>query len=183
MPQYQSHKKVWALKILSVVDLGTDTTTDENPLVEVFFEAPFAPRKFNLRGKPTPEAGWYYIQYADGYESFSPAEAFEEGYKQTGMLKIDEFDIGPKGIGWAIKQMWNGELLERDGWNGKGLFIFIVPGSKFVVNRPPLNVIFPEGTEIEYCPHIDIKSVDGKIVPWLASQTDILATDYRIVKR
>lgn len=94
MPQYQSHKKVWSLKILSVAYLGTDTTTDENPIVEVFFEAPFAPRKFNLRGKPTPEAGWYYVQYPDGYESFSPAQAFEEGYKP---LTEKTTERGPKG--------------------------------------------------------------------------------------
>jgi hypothetical protein len=86
MPQYQSHKRVWALKIRAVEDLGTDTTTDENPIVKVHFEdAAFAPRTFNLRGKPTPEAGWYYVQYGDdGYESFSPAKAFEEGYTPIG---------------------------------------------------------------------------------------------------
>jgi hypothetical protein len=80
MPQYQSHKKVWALKIVRVEDLGTDTTTDENPIAMVHFDAPFAPKRFNLRGKPTPAAGWYYVVYPDGYESFSPAAAFEEGY-------------------------------------------------------------------------------------------------------
>lgn len=81
MPQYQSHKKVWALKIATVTGCGTDTTTDENPIVEVTFEDKvFAPRKFNLRGKPTPESGWYFVQYADGYTSFSPAEAFETGH-------------------------------------------------------------------------------------------------------
>lgn len=80
MPQYQSHKKVWALKITQVDDLGTDTTTDENPIVMVRFDAPFEPMRFNLRGKPTPEAGWYWVTYPDGYTSFSPAAAFEEGY-------------------------------------------------------------------------------------------------------
>lgn len=80
LPQYQSHKKVWALKITQVDYLGTDTTTDESLIVMVHFDAPFAPKRFNLRGKPTPEAGWYWITYPDGYISFSPAAAFEEGY-------------------------------------------------------------------------------------------------------
>jgi hypothetical protein len=82
MPQYQCIKKVWALKIAQVDDLGTDTTTDENPIVRVHFSESntFAPRKFSLRGKPRPQAGWYYVQYGDGYESFSPGEAFEAGY-------------------------------------------------------------------------------------------------------
>lgn len=84
MPQYQSHKKVWALKISKVELVGTDTTTDENEIVMVHFDGHFAPRKFSLRSKPKPEAGWYYVQYPDGYESFSPAAAFEEGYTLIG---------------------------------------------------------------------------------------------------
>lgn len=80
MPQYVSHKKVRALKIVKVEYNGIDTTTDENPIVTVHFEPPFAPQKFNLKGKPTPEAGWYMVRYEDGYTSFSPVKAFEEGH-------------------------------------------------------------------------------------------------------
>jgi hypothetical protein len=80
MPQYQCHKKVWALKITKVEHVKYDTTTDENEIVEVSFEGRFAPRRFNLLGKPRPEAGWYYVRYVGGYESFSPAKEFEEGY-------------------------------------------------------------------------------------------------------
>jgi hypothetical protein len=79
MPQYQSHKKVWALKITSVEQLGTDTSTYENPIVRVHFEPPFSAREFNLYGKPHPLPGWYMVQYEDGYISFSPGKAFEEG--------------------------------------------------------------------------------------------------------
>lgn len=91
MPQYRSHKKVWALQIASVTLIGCDSTTDENPIVEVTFADPlFAARKFNLRGKPTPEAGWYFIQYEDGYESFSPSKVFEQGHRKiTGDLAGD----------------------------------------------------------------------------------------------
>lgn len=83
LPQYVSHKQVGALKIADVEVLATDTTTDENPTqVRVKFENPsFASRVFNLHGKPTPYAGWYYVLYQDGYESFSPAKQFEEGYR------------------------------------------------------------------------------------------------------
>lgn len=81
MPQYRSHKKVWALKISKVEDCGTDTTTDENPVVLVHFvDSKFPPTKFNLRGKPTPEFGWYMVMYEDGYISFSPADVFEQGH-------------------------------------------------------------------------------------------------------
>jgi hypothetical protein len=85
------------------------------------------------------------------------------------------------GFRWALKQMQNGEKVQRAGWNGKGMFLFLVPGSNFLVNRPPLLGIYPEGTEIKYRPHIDIKSVDGEIVPWVPSQSDMLATDWEAV--
>lgn len=84
------------------------------------------------------------------------------------------------GIGWAVKEMHNGGRVARAGWNGKGMFLFLVPGSKFKVNRAPLLGIYPEGTEIDYHAHVDMKTADGKVVPWLCSQTDLLATDWEL---
>ena len=85
-------------------------------------------------------------------------------------------------FGWAIKQLRNGEKVRRAGWNGKGMFLFLVPGSTFVVNRAPLLGIYPEGTKINYQPHIDMKTANDTVVPWLASQSDMLATDWELVE-
>jgi hypothetical protein len=68
----------------------------------------------------------------------------------------------------------------RSGWNGKGMFIFLVPGSTFTVNREPLLSILGEGTQVNYHGHIDMKTADGMIVPWLCSQTDMLANDWGV---
>lgn len=84
-------------------------------------------------------------------------------------------------IGEAVKEMRNGAKVRREGWNGKGMFLFLVPGSTFQVNRAPLLGVYPEGTVIDYCPHVDMRTADGKIVPWLCSQTDLLATDWEVV--
>lgn len=84
-------------------------------------------------------------------------------------------------FGDAINEMKNGNKVARSGWNGKGMFLFLVSGSTFKVNRAPLLGIYPEGTEINYQPHIDMKTADGTIVPWLASQSDMLAEDWLIV--
>ena len=83
-------------------------------------------------------------------------------------------------FGQALEALKSGEKVARTGWNGKGMFLFLVPGSVFTVNRPPLLGIYPEGTEITYCPHVDMRTADGSIVPWLASQTDILADDWEV---
>ena len=84
-------------------------------------------------------------------------------------------------IGWAVKQMHDGNKVAREGWNGKGMFIFLVPGSQFQVNRPPLLGIYPEGKTINYRPHVDMKTADDQIVPWVCSQSDLLATDWMLV--
>lgn len=84
-------------------------------------------------------------------------------------------------FGAALQALKNGQKVAREGWNGKGMFLFLVPGSVFKVNRAPLLGIYPEGTEINYCPHVDMKTADGKVVPWLCSQTDMLAEDWVIV--
>ncbi len=81
----------------------------------------------------------------------------------------------------ALQNVKSGLKVARAGWNGKGMFIFLVPGSKFQVNRPPLLGIYEEGTEINYHAHIDMKTADDMVVPWLASQTDILATDWEVL--
>lgn len=83
-------------------------------------------------------------------------------------------------FGQVLEFVKKGKLISRAGWNGKGMFLYYVPGSQFEVNRAPLNAIFPEGTVIDYSPHIDMKTADGKCVPWLASQTDILAEDWEL---
>ena len=85
-------------------------------------------------------------------------------------------------VGAALQALKNGQKVAREGWNGKGMFLFLVPGSVFKVNRAPLLGIYPEGTEINYRPHIDMKTVDGEIVPWVASQTDVLAEDWCVVE-
>lgn len=84
-------------------------------------------------------------------------------------------------FGSAIVALKGGNKVARSGWNGKGMFLFLVPGSQFKVNRPPLLGIYEEGTEINYGAHIDIKAVDGSIRPWVASQSDMLAEDWEFV--
>jgi len=114
----------------------------------------------------------YAVEYPDGYRSWSPKKVFEEAYRET---------VGMN-FGLAIEAMKKGAKVARRGWNGKGMFLFLVPGSTFQVNRPPLLGIYPEGAEINYHPHIDMKTATGEIVPWLASQTDMLADDWELVE-
>ena len=85
-------------------------------------------------------------------------------------------------FGEALEALKKGYKVARKNWNGKDMFIFLVNGSHFAVNREPLLSIFGEGKEIDYRPHIDMKTVDGSIVPWVASQSDVLCEDWIIIE-
>jgi hypothetical protein len=84
-------------------------------------------------------------------------------------------------FGEALFFLKQGKKVARSGWNGKGMFLFLVPGSEFKVNRAPLLDIYPEGYRVKYHAHIDMKTADDTIVPWLCSQTDALAEDWCVV--
>lgn len=84
-------------------------------------------------------------------------------------------------FGGALASLKAGQRVRRVGWNGKGMFIFLVPGSTFIVNRQPMLSVFGEGTEVKYHAHVDMKTAQGDVVPWLCSQTDMLAEDWEVV--
>jgi hypothetical protein len=85
-------------------------------------------------------------------------------------------------FGEVIAGLKAGRRYARAGWNGKGMFVFLVPGSTFSVNREPLLSILGAGAEVQYHAHIDMKTAQGYVVPWLASQADMLAEDWEEAK-
>ena len=78
MPKYRCHKEVHALKIKSVdvtLDNGiTSIMPDDEGYASFYVSQDYV-------DKHKPVAGGYYVVYKDGYKSFSPAEAFEDGYE------------------------------------------------------------------------------------------------------
>lgn len=169
MQTYQSHKTVKAFQINHIVKVpGTEIHTLKGTHGES------ANVDDDYMEKHRPKLHGYYVLYADGYESWSPAKAFEEGYS----LVMDRMVADGMTFGQALELLKHGGRATRPGWNGVGMFIFLVPGSRFEVNRPPLLGIYEEGTEINYHAHIDMRTANGQIVPWLASQTDMLAEDW-----
>ena len=81
----------------------------------------------------------------------------------------------------ALAVLKEGGRVRRTGWNGLNMFLYLVPGSEFTVNRAPLLGIYPEHAKVKYAPHIDMRTADGTLVPWLASQTDLLSDDWERV--
>ena len=84
MPRYKCHKEVHALKILEVID-STEIGNESDGSRVLVVESPYAPMRVEVDyvRKHAPRAGGYYVVYADGYRSFSPAAAFEGGYTRV----------------------------------------------------------------------------------------------------
>lgn len=124
----------------------------------------------------------YLVEYLDGgatnhpdhagYISWSPADVFHRAYRPNGSLTFGD----------ALVAVKAGARAQRDGWNGKGMFVFLVPGSQFHVNREPLLSILGDGTKVTYRPHIDICQPDGSIGVWQPSMGDVMAEDWRILE-
>lgn len=117
LPAWQSHKTVWASKIVSIEPApGTENGTRLN--VEEGEPAVVPPAWVE---KHKPEVGGYFVLYSDGYRSFSPARAFEEGYTRKGEndhrgeLAYTAF---VSKVGGADRPAWK-DLpdVEKRGWN------------------------------------------------------------------
>lgn len=84
----------------------------------------------------------------------------------------------------ALELVKNGARVTRDGWNGRDMWLVLVPASDIIVSAGrPLGEAAPEliGKKVRYQAHIDMRTAQGTIVPWLASQSDLLAEDWREV--
>jgi len=73
--------------------------------------------------------------------------------------------MGEHGIGWAVAQLKSGHDVTRLGWNGKGMW---------------LRLQTPDEYSKMTLPYVYLCTVKGRLVPWLASQTDLLAIDWEL---
>ena len=83
-------------------------------------------------------------------------------------------------FGQVLELLKQGKKVARRGWNGKGMFLYYVPANSY----PACTEIAKEefGATVEYEAYIAMKTVQGNVVPWLASQTDVLANDWMFEK-
>lgn len=69
------------------------------------------------------------------------------------------------GIGWAVKELQHKNKVCRSGWNGKNMY---------------LELQIPDENSKMTLPYVYMKTADNQLVPWLCSQTDLLALDWQL---
>lgn len=82
-------------------------------------------------------------------------------------------------FGSAIELLKQGKLVTRSGWNGKNMYLLLISGNcvSEIINGCYGD---PQKEPLPVCDAIYMKTADNKLVPWLASQTDVLAEDWQI---
>lgn len=93
---------------------------------------------------------------------------------------METFDFGT-----AIKHLKDGKKVQRAGWNGKGMYLWLLPGTevkKEWVKDPLLLSVFGERDTLNCLGTIRMLTATGEVLTgWLASQTDMLAEDWSLV--
>lgn len=128
------------------------------------------------------ETGYEITYPGNGYKSWCPKAIFEEANRPT---------VGMP-FGHAIEAARQGHKIARAGWNGKNMFVVVMPA----LNLPPFNTqdtnrkvndrtakFIGEDAPLNCVPYFAMYAANKDWVPgWLASQTDMLADDWQIVE-
>lgn len=90
-------------------------------------------------------------------------------------------------FGDAIAALNSGKFVRRSGWNGKGMYLWLLPAAEVPeqwCKEPHLKSLAQSnGGKIECLASIRMKTADNKVLTgWLASQSDMLSTDWELVE-
>lgn len=128
-----------------------------------------------LEGNHTAMPNDYIIKGVKGEFYLCKPDIFLQTYT------IEEDTAATFNFGRALELLKEGKKVCRAGWNGKGMFLTLQPGSTVkgsMMRNEPAKEFYGDA-DVKICPHIDMKAADGSyVVGWLASQTDMLAEDW-----
>lgn len=148
-------------------------------------------RGWSVPADENPQDAGYLVEYMDGgkpnvpgfagYVSWSPADVFERAYRPVDGLTF----------GAAIEALKAGKRVTRAGWNGKGMYLWLMPAATLKAEwcrEPHLKAMAEaNGGEIEALGTIRMYTVNAHgrravLTGWLASQSDMLAEDWTILE-
>lgn len=129
----------------------------------------------------------YLVEYQDcgkpnhpshlGYISWSPKAQFDAAYRPTTGMSF----------GLAIEALKAGKRVARAGWNGKGMWLSLINGRRVQLHGKGFGPVNEHDHDWrDRVPRlldwIGMKTADNGFVPWLASQTDMLADDWGVIE-
>ena len=85
-------------------------------------------------------------------------------------------------FGKAIEALKEGKRVARNGWNGKGMFVYLVEAASYPVKTDVSKKYFGENALVPYNAYMAIKNVNETVSTWVPSVNDCLAEDWEIVE-
>lgn len=83
-------------------------------------------------------------------------------------------------IGKAVDALKAGKSVSRAGWNGKGMFVYLVPPASYPAQTGAAIEHFGKGSTVPYNAYLALKGTDGRVSTWVPSINDTLAVDWEI---
>jgi hypothetical protein len=138
-------------------------------------------RGWNLPSNEDPDKKGYLVEYLDSpnpihpnfnnFISWNPKDVFERSYRLNSELTF----------GQAVEAAKNGKRVGRVGWNGSGMFAYIVPASSYAAETKVAKTHFGEGALVPYRAYWALKTAQGDVATWAPSGSDSLAEDWIVL--
>lgn len=138
---------------------GWTVPADENPADDGFLVEYLDGGKANVPG-------------FEGYVSWSPKGVFENAYHSTAAMTFGD----------AIVLLKLGHRVARAGWNGKGMFVYMVPAASYPAQTGAAKAHFGVDAMVPYNAYFALKGVDDTVSTWVPSINDALAEDWTLVE-
>ena len=83
-------------------------------------------------------------------------------------------------FGQALAALKAGNKVARHGWNGRGMFVYLVPANQYIATTPVARDYYGENALVPYNAYFAIKNVDNTVSTWVPSVNDCLSEDWHM---
>lgn len=138
-------------------------------------------RGWQLPADERGEDDGYLVEYTDGgepndqrhagYISWSPKAQADAAYRPAAGMPF----------GLAVEAMKQGMRVARAGWNGQGMFVYLVPAASYPAQTGVAKAFFGDGALVPYRQYMALKTAQGDVATWAPSGSDALAEDWYIL--
>ena len=129
-------------------------------------------RGWTLPADENGEDEGYLTDNGAGHLQWQPKAVFEDAFDPC-----DAMDFG-----MAVAALKLGKRVARAGWNGKGMFVYLVPANSYPAQTGAAKAHFGDGAMVPYNAYMAIKNVNETVSTWVPSVNDCLAEDWQIVE-
>lgn len=114
--------------------------------------------------------------------SCHPGSGTCNGYcKDQSIPAPGTYEVQMHDFGAALNALKAGARIARTGWNGKGMFVYLVPAASYPAQTGAAKAHFGDGSLVPYNAYLAIKNIDETVSTWVPSVNDVLADDWSII--